>query len=361
MPREQGSAKTSFFFPGVSLAAILLLAILCSLLPACLETRLPDGVVATVNDEPIHLRTLLALQDSRTAGLALQQQTVESLKKEYGAALGTLIIHTLASQELARRNLAVSEADVDAAIAVVEKDYEEDGGLAKYLAEQTIDHEQWRALVRSGLVMAKLEREVLQPAQPVGLGQIRDYYSSHATAFSLPELLDVCMVTARDKNPVQKYCSAFSGKEKENSKEPGLTVSCQQIDPGSLPAPWHQESDRLTAGKCSQLREQNGQWQAIALIRRHRAQVMSLAAAYPLVERKLLEAGRQEAFGQWLAESLGKSRILIAAQLRESTLALPEGPAADQSAAQEDESGDDDAHDNGRSQGDSAGSDAGRR
>ena len=57
----------------------------CLLLAACLESRLPEGVVATVNSEPIHLRTVQALLDSRSAALGtLQRPSLENMKRQYG-------------------------------------------------------------------------------------------------------------------------------------------------------------------------------------------------------------------------------------------------------------------------------------
>ena len=43
----------------------------CLLLAACFEARLPDGVVATVNGEPITLRRLQTLLDSRSPSLGV--------------------------------------------------------------------------------------------------------------------------------------------------------------------------------------------------------------------------------------------------------------------------------------------------
>ena len=95
----------------------------CLLLAACLESRLPEGVVATVNSEPIHLRTVQALLDSRSAALGtLQRPSLENMKRQYGEALGTLIIHALVRQELERRQIPVAGATMEQAVALVRGD-----------------------------------------------------------------------------------------------------------------------------------------------------------------------------------------------------------------------------------------------
>ena len=55
----------------------------CLLLAACLEARLPDGVVATVNGEPITLRRLQTLLDSRSPSLgAMRTPSLENMRRE---------------------------------------------------------------------------------------------------------------------------------------------------------------------------------------------------------------------------------------------------------------------------------------
>ena len=83
----------------------------CLLLAACLEARLPDGVVATVNGEPITLRRLQTLLDSRSPSLgAMRKPSLENMRREYGEGLGTLIIYALVRQDLQRLQMTVSPA-----------------------------------------------------------------------------------------------------------------------------------------------------------------------------------------------------------------------------------------------------------
>lgn len=108
----------------------------CFLLAACLESRLPEGVVATVNGEPVHLRSVQSLLDSRSAALGtLQSSSLENMKRRYGEALGTLIIHALVRQELEHRQIPVGDAALELAVAQVRGDYEP-GGLSRFLARR---------------------------------------------------------------------------------------------------------------------------------------------------------------------------------------------------------------------------------
>ena len=106
----------------VFMRVFLLLA--CLISAWCLQTRLPEGVVATVNGEPVYLRTIQALLDGRTsAGGAWETPSLKIMKSRYGDALGTLIVNALVRQELVRRKLAVNDEDMEKTLAEVRADY----------------------------------------------------------------------------------------------------------------------------------------------------------------------------------------------------------------------------------------------
>ena len=82
---------------------------LCCLLPlaGCWESPLPEGVVATVNGEAIHIRTVQAYMDGNSPGLGTRNQPPDTnqLRRDYGEALSDIIIQTLAMQDLQRRGI----------------------------------------------------------------------------------------------------------------------------------------------------------------------------------------------------------------------------------------------------------------
>ena len=64
---------------------------LCCLLPlaGCWESPLPEGVVATVNGEAIHIRTVQAYMDGNSPGLGTRNQPPDTnqLRRDYGEAV----------------------------------------------------------------------------------------------------------------------------------------------------------------------------------------------------------------------------------------------------------------------------------
>lgn len=303
-----------------ALRAVRLVPLLfcCFLLAACPEGRLPEGVVATVNGEPIHLRSVQALLDSRSAALGtLQSPSLESMKRQYGEALGTLIIHALARQELQRLQIPVGDAALEQAVAVVREDYGSDG-LSRFLADESLDQKDWQALMRDHLTMIAFEKRVLLPGIRVGLPEVRAYYQKHAEDFHLPETLEICFAAAERREALDGFCSAFP--EGRTAARSGVLAQCLDIKTEEVPQSWRKEAASLKPGACSAARRENETWQAIGLVQRHKARTLAIVDAYPLIERILRDRKKITAFERWLELSLARSTIQVTPYLKDDLL-----------------------------------------
>lgn len=298
----------------------------CLLLAACLESRLPEGVVATVNGEPVHLRSVQSLLDSRSAALGtLQNSSLENMKRQYGEALGTLIIHALVRQELEHRQIPVGDAALELAVAQVRGDYEP-GGLSKFLADESLDEADWQALMRDHLAMLTFEKRVLLPGIRVGLDEVRAYYREHQADFQLPETLDLCLVSGEERAALDAFCAAFPAGRKTPRSD--LLVQCLEVRGDEVPPPWNKDTAALKPGACAPARRQNGSWQTVALVERQKAHSLDMADAYPLMEHILLERKKNAAFEQWLEGSLSRAVIKVSPLLKEELLTPASGRQA---------------------------------
>lgn len=281
---------------------------------------MPEGVVATVNGEPIHLRSVQALLDSRSAALGtLQSPSLESMKRQYGEALGTLIIHALVRQELQRLQIPVGDAALEQAVAAVREDYGADG-LSSFLADESLDQKDWQALMRDHLSMIAFEKRVLLPGIRVGLPEVRAYYQTHAEDFQLPETLEVCFAAAERREALDDFCSAFPAGR--TASRGGLLAQCLDIKAEELPQSWRKEAASLKPGACSAARRENETWQAIGLVQRHKARTLEIVDAYPLIERILRDRKKITAFERWLERNLARSTIQVTPYLK-GDLLLP--------------------------------------
>lgn len=320
---------------------LLCLLFVCLALSGCLERRLPEGVMASVNGEPIHLTAVQALMDSRSASLGIPlRPSLEDMKSRYGGALGTLIVHALVRQDLARRGVSVTDAALEHAIDQVRADFGP-GGLEKFLTDSSLREADWKALMRDYLAMDMFRKRVLLPGIQISLEEARAYYQEHKAEFLLPGYLDVCFATAPDKEALATYCASFAARFRSQpgdaaeagfpppsaaaTDDSGALAQCMEVRPDEVPPAWRKELETLRPGNCGQPRQQEGEWRVVALAGRHQGHALDLAEAYPLIEAILLEEKKSAAFGKWLEDSLARSEILVAPELREPLL-TPDSP-----------------------------------
>jgi len=293
----------------------------CLLLAACLEIRLPEGVVATVNGEPIYLRTVQTLLDSRSAALGtLQRPSLENMKRQYGKALGTLIIHALVRQELERRQIPVGDTAIEQVVALVRDDYGS-GGLSKFLTDESLDEAGWQALMRDHLTMLTFEKRVLLPGIRVRMDEVRAYYQEHQADFRLPETLDVCFASSENREALDAFCASFPVGRKTPPET--LLAQCLEVRTDEVPPPWTKEVSTLKPGTCLPARRRNGVWESVGLVGRMKAHSLEMADVYPLIEHILQEQKKSAAFEQWLEDSLSRATVRVSPLLRDELLTPP--------------------------------------
>ena len=294
----------------------------CLLLAACFEARMPDGVVATVNGEPITLRRLQTLLDSRSPSLgAMRTPSLENMRREYGEGLGTLIIYALVRQDLQRLQMAVSPATLEAAVTEVKNDYGGGDGLDKFLAEESLDPAEWRALLLDHISMLTFEKRVLASGIRISLPELRDYYQTHEDDFQMPETMRVCLISAESRKDVEGFCAVFPGGMGEARKK--VQLQCLNVRSSDLPQSWQKAAAGLKPGQCTPPRQEDGLWRGLALVENRPPTQMNLAETYPIVENILREQKMAEAFEDWLGKSLSAATIKVATDIAPDLLTVP--------------------------------------
>lgn len=301
------------------------LLVCCLFLGGCLEGRLPEGVVATVNGDPIYLRTVQALLDGRSAALdTMQRPSLENMKRQYGDALGTLIIYALVNQELRNLQIPVTDSAVESAVAHVRADYGGEEELVRFLAEESLDVNEWRLLMRDHLAMQSFEKRVLLPGIRISLDNVRGYYKKHEAEFNLPETLDICLISAPDRQGVDSFCASFASVGPVREELAGeVLLQCVEAGAAQLPKESQKGLEKLAPGQCLPPRQEGDRWLGLALVRRNAAHVMSVAEAYPLIENILREREKEAAFERWLTAALSRAQVRVNPDLAADLLTPP--------------------------------------
>lgn len=291
------------------LLLFIFLGVLCA--GGCGDDSLKPGVVASVNGEAITLQSLQALLDSRSAALGLQAgMSLEEMREDYGRALNTLIAGALVRQELRERGIAASERDLDLAIERISSDYGEDG-LEKFLSDAMLRLEDWRELMRDHLALEIFRNQILLPGIKIDFQEVKNYYQEHKNDFLLPETARTCFLSSGEKDILNEWCRDVSS---HNFLEDGV-AQCVEVRLDEVPQPWKKELKALKPMSCGKIRQEDGEWQSVALLERQPERVPELSEVYPLVEKILLEPKQAAAFDSWLEQKILKSRVLVAPDL----------------------------------------------
>lgn len=281
---------------------------------ACSEDRFAPGVVALVNGEPITLHSVQNLLDSRSMGRALQADTsFEELRGNYGRALSMLIATTLVRQELEERGIAPDQRELDQAIERIRSDYGE-GHLEEFLEEAYLRPDDWKQLMRDHLAMEVFRNQVLLPTIKIEFQDIKNYYQEHKKEFVLPETARACFLSSMKREEVQAWCADV---QEHKFMDDGV-AQCVEVVISEISQPWNRELKSLKPMSCGKIRDEEGEWQAVALLERIPERAPELSEVFPLVEKILLEPRQSAAFEQWLAQKSATAKVLVAPGLREA-------------------------------------------
>lgn len=290
-----------------SLASLIMALFLCS----CDQPSLPPGTIASVNGEPISLRSVQALLDSRSAALGIPPRpSVGEMQQNYRHTLGILIAHTLVRQNLAEHGLEVSERQLDEAVNQVRADFG-DEEFSDYLASASLREEEWRLLVRDHLALQVFAERILLPSIKIPLSEIRSYYDEHEAEFALPESVLVCHAASEKREAVDIWCSNLA----HAAFEPGPLAQCVEIAVNDVPTPWQADLKKIKPRECGQIVEQEGQWRALGLLQKNSPKKLPLSEVYGLIENILLEQKKAAAFEKWLEQEMAKAAILAKPEL----------------------------------------------
>lgn len=303
------------------------------------------GVVAVVGGEPIRLADVRARHDlSRIGASEVENPAVERLRAEYGAVAADMIVAKLAAQELARRGLAVTQAEIDAAEAKVRADYSEEA-FSRLLLEERIDYARWREALADRLALEKLSREVLRPGLRVDVTEAANYYKDHIDAFAQPARIRLRCVTGETPEALKAAQAAVrkSGPTALDGQA-GITATEADLPEANLPAAWREAVKGLKPGEASAVVPAAGQGgEFFILLGRRPASVLEPAKAYARVEAVLAARKLDAAFAAWLDTAVAHGGVRVSKRLLQADAAqgteTAAAPAADELALARQEAG----------------------
>ena len=307
------------------LCVCLLCACLALSVAGCFRESLPAGTVATVNGQPISLRLLNAVQALsyfQRAG-ASPELSVDALRRQYGIALASLIVHSLVVQELRTLGLEVPPERMQMEEERIRADYP-GGEFEQALLETQMDIQTWRELLYSQLALRLFAEKVLSKDAAPTLQEVQAYYERHEKDFSYPASLYLRILSGSDEEQVESARKALL-ETAAPLLPPGVLEQKTAMSKDSVPEEWRKDVEALKPGEISPVRKGQFQYQAVQLLEEVPAGRMTAVEAYPLVEQALVEEKLEEKYAHWMERAVQQADIRVSVYLREpSASANPE-------------------------------------
>lgn len=305
----------------MNMKKIIVIAI-CSVLllvsSGCKDDSTQQGVVATVNGQPIFLEELEARYDldhlSWSGGMV---PTVAQLRKDYGRVLAGLVTQRLVEQELEKTGLAVTDEEVLKAEEEVRADYPP-GEFEKVLVEDYIDLGRWRYMLRQHLQNEKFRSEVLRPQITLSFEEAEGYYKEHLSDFYLPERVHFLFVSGPDRGTVEKardMLAAGTPRAEVLSSFSQLSIRELKMREDRIHGTWKQLLAKVEVGQGTPVLSGESGYESFVMLGMLPEKVLGPSQAYPIIERLLVEEKMQQAYADWLEARLKSAEVKVSEHL----------------------------------------------
>jgi len=294
--------------------------------------QLPD-VLARVNGENVTKQEFEEFVQN-LVGRAGGPVPAEQRDQVYRGVLDQLVGYKLLLQESKARKVAIPEADVDARIAEIRKQFPSEDVFMQMLIQRRMTLDQIRTDARQDMAIAKLiETEIAEKAA-VKPEQVQDFYAKNPDQFkqdervrashiliAFPEKADAAAKAQAKTKADQVLKDVKAGKDfaalaKQHSQDPGSAVNGGDLgffQKGQMVGPFNDVAFSLAPGAVSDVVETQFGYHIIKVAEKQPSRTVPLEEVRPQVEQFLQSQNRDqqtEAFVKSL-RSKGKVEILI--------------------------------------------------
>jgi parvulin-like peptidyl-prolyl isomerase len=282
------------------------------------STKAEIGVAARVNGEPVtraELQRLLADPLERSQ-LLLEVGAQDPDHKELDRlALRKLINRRLILQEAARRNVTVTDQELDKAITSLRRRFEDLRSFGAWMQEQGIEEKSLFETIRDEMLAARVRAALVEG---VGLTeeQVQQYYDAHREDLTSEEVR-LRLIVVKDKATAEAILAALEKGEAFGALARKRSVGLRAaqggetgwVDSHALWPRLREAVRTMTAGQAGGPLQRGADFLIVRLDERRPGRVKSLAESRREIERRLLPAKHQEAVQAWLTEQEKKSTI----------------------------------------------------
>ena len=300
--------------------------------PKPVPAQLPD-VLARVNGEDLtrqDFQEFVGNLEARAGGPVPAEQR----DQVYRRVLDQMVGYKLLQQEAKARKVAVADADVEARIGEIKKQFPSEDVFMQMLVERKMTLDQMRSDARDDMAIGKMIEAEIATRAAVKPEQVQDFYDKNPDQFkqqervrashilvSVPQDADAAARAQARAKAEQVLKDVKAGKDfaalaKEHSQDPGSAVNGGDLgffQQGQMVGPFNDAAFSLQPGAISELVETQFGYHIIKVAEKQASRAIPLDEVRPKVEEFLQNRNREEqteAFVKSL-RSKGKVDILI--------------------------------------------------
>jgi peptidyl-prolyl cis-trans isomerase C len=296
--------------------------------PKPLPAELPE-VLARVNGQPVTKGDFDRLVKNVEAG----RGPIPADKRDevLRAALDQLITYTVLKQEAAARKLTVSDADVDAQVAQMQKQFKDEAEFTKALTARNATVEQLKADARVDMSINKMMEAELATTTAATDADAQDFYAKNPDKFKQPETVrasHILVKIEKDDNEatktekrakidaVLKRAKAgedFAALARENSADGSASQGGDLgfFPRGQMVPPFDQAAFALKPGEISDVVTTDFGYHIIKLTEKKDGSLVPLEQVKPRVIEFLTNQKKQERVDTFINEAKKRAKIEV--------------------------------------------------
>ena len=294
-----------------------------------LPEKLPD-VIAKVNGESV-TRTELEDYVRNLEGQAGSPIPADQRDRIYRGVIDQLVGYKLLVQEAKARKVVVADADVDARIAEVKKQFPSEDLFIQTLIDRKMTLDQIKADARRDMSIARLIEAEIAPRVAVKPGQVEEFYKSNPEKFAQPEQVRASHILIRTEENADAATKAqakakaqqilkdvkagkdFATLARQHSQD-GSAVNGGDLGffpQGQMVGPFNDAAFSLKPGATSDLVETQFGYHIIRVAEKQPARTVPLEEVRPRIEEFLQHQNRESETESFVKALRAKSKVEI--------------------------------------------------
>jgi parvulin-like peptidyl-prolyl isomerase len=301
--------------------------------------KVESDIIARVNGEPITGAEVQRLLGDPVMRQQLQQELdrrssrgdlpgqSESQPQNSGStandrelerlAVRRLIMHRLLAQEATRRNLTVTDKELELARAAVQRRFKDADAYEAWRKKFGLDDAAFSQALRNEVLVGRAQVALLKDVRP-SEAQVQAYYESRKAELKTADVVRLQVMAVPDRALAERLVAALKRGEdfgrlaaRERHKGVRSIESEKSVGVGIdlLPIEVREAVNSLQVGQAHAPIKSGDEYLIIRLAERQRGHSKSLDEARPEIEQALMRATQRRHLAQWMSEQHRAAKI----------------------------------------------------